>query len=219
MDLNAIGALLTGLEASASSTKVLVSTSGIACVPPGRVGTERDAGRTSAFGALRVASERLTLAGVQRGVRTAVMRLPPSVHGAGDKGFATWFLNAAREKGVSAYVGSGDSRWSAVHRDDAAVLYRLAVEGLASGAVPSGSVLHGVADVAVPFRDVAAAIADRLGLSPPQPAPRGHFSFFLRTVAQLDVPATSEITQKLVGWRPTRPGLLEDVRTSYNTLG
>ena len=219
LDLNAIEALLDGIAASTSPTKALVSTSGIACIAPGRVGTEDLPASPRASAAWRVASERLALSGPSSGVRTAVVRLPPSVHGVGDKGFVRMYVDLARKKGVSAWVGAGEGRWSAVHRDDAAALYCLAVEGLANGAVPGGTVLHGVADEGIPFRDIATTIGERLGLGQASPAPRGHFPMFLRLVAAQDVPATSDITRKLTGWRPTRPGLLDDVRSgAYGSL-
>jgi hypothetical protein len=151
LDLNAIEALLEGIAASTSPTKALVSTSGIACIAPGRVGTEDLPASPRASAAWRVASERLALSGPSSGVRTAVVRLPPSVHGVGDKGFVRMYVDLARKKGVSAWVGAGEGRWSAVHRDDAAALYCLAVEGLANGAVPGGTVLHGVADEGIPL--------------------------------------------------------------------
>jgi hypothetical protein len=81
--------------------------------------------------------------------------------------------------------------------------------------VPGGSILHGVADTGIPFRDLATAIGERLALGPAQRRGRGHFAFLLDTIARLDVPATSEITRTLTGWKPARPGLLEDVRTAY----
>jgi nucleoside-diphosphate-sugar epimerase len=161
LDLNAIEALLDGIAASTSPTKALVSTSGIACIAPGRVGTEDLPASPRASAAWRVASERLALSGPSSGVRTAVVRLPPSVHGVGDKGFVRMYVDLARKKGVSAWVGAGEGRWSAVHRDDAAALYCLAVEGLANGAVPGGTVLHGVADEGIPFRDIATTIGER----------------------------------------------------------
>ena len=137
-------------------------------------------------------------------MRTAVVRLPPSVHGVGDKGFVRMYVDLARKKGSR--PGWEQARaLLAAHRDDAAALYCLAVEGLANGAVPGGTVLHGVADEGIPFRDIATTIGERLGLGPASPAPRGHFPMFLRLVAAQDAPATSDITRKLTGWRSTRP--------------
>jgi len=213
-DLHAIEAMIDGLAAGGSAHKVFLCTSPIAGLLPGRVGSERDALDPSAFGGIRIASELATLAAARRGVRSASIRLPPSVHGAGDTGFVRTLIETARRTGVSAYVGSGDNRWSAIHRDDAAALYRRAMEGLADGSVPPGTVLHGVAEQGVAFRELAGAIAERLGLGPAEARKRGHFAMFLGMAAQLDVPASADLTQQLTGWRPTRPGLLADVRSA-----
>jgi nucleoside-diphosphate-sugar epimerase len=208
MDRNAIGALLDGLG-DGSGPKVFVGTFGTAGLPAGRVGTELDA----ATGDLspRGLTERLVLAAADRGVRSAVLRLPPSVHGPADKGFVPMLMDLARKTGVAAYLGAGDNRWPAVHRDDAAALYRLAVEKLADGSLLPGFRLHAVGDAGVPFRDIAGAIADQLKLGPAEPRGADHFGWFARFAA-IDNPVSAAITERETGWRPTRPGLLADVR-------
>ena len=210
-DTHAVEAIIDALAAAGSSTgKVFVCTSGTLLLPAGRVGTENDAGdpRWEAF---RLPSERATLAAADRGVRSAVLRLPPSVHGPGDHAFVPILIDLARRTGVSAYIGAGDNRWPAVHRDDAAALYRLAVEKLADGSAPAGSVLHGVADPGVPMRELAGVIADRLGLGPAASRGADHFGWFAM-FAGIDNPTSAAITEQRTGWRPTRPGLLADVR-------
>jgi nucleoside-diphosphate-sugar epimerase len=92
------------------------------------------------------------LALAARGVRSSVVRLPPATHGDGDNGFIPAAIGFARSKGAAAYVGDGANRWPAVHRDDAARLFRLALES-----APAGSVLHAVGDEGVPIREVAEA--------------------------------------------------------------
>ncbi|MBC8136871.1 MAG: NAD-dependent epimerase/dehydratase family protein, partial [Fibrella sp.] len=136
-DLQAVEAMVDAM-ATAGGSKIFVNTAGTATLTAGRVGTESDAGDAEGPTGHRVPSERVTLAAAERGVRSVVIRLPPSVHGPGDKGFVPILVDLARRTGVSAFLGSGDNRWPAVHRDDAAVLYRLAVERLADGSVPPG---------------------------------------------------------------------------------
>ncbi len=216
-DLHATEAMLDAL-AAAGGAKIFVNTSGTAVLAGGRGGSEGDAGDADAPTGHRVPAERATLAAADRGVRSAVVRLPPSVHGPGDHGFVPILIDLARKTGVSAYIGAGDNRWPAVHRDDAAALFRLAVERLADGSAPAGSVLHGVADTGVPFRDIAAAIADRLGLGPAVSRGADHFGWFAM-FAGIDNPMSAAITERLTGWRPTRPGLLADVRgPAYDDL-
>ncbi|MEK0314982.1 SDR family oxidoreductase [Cohnella sp. 56] len=154
------------------------------------------------------ASEDAAIALAEQGVRTSIVSLAPSVHGDGDKGFVPRLIEIARAKGVSAYIGDGANRWPAVHRLDAAVLFRLAVES-----APAGSRLDGVGDEGIPFRDIAGVIGRRLNLpavSIPQAEAAAHFGF-LGMLAALDIPRSSAETQALLGWRPEHRGLIEDL--------
>ena len=156
--VEAMGAALT------DSGRPFVLASGMLGMKAGRVATEDDglvpsaevrgnpAGRRAATALLA-----LSLAGT--GVRSSVLRFPPTVHGDGDHGFIATLVGIARQSGVAGYVGDGANRWPAVHRSDAARLARLAVE-----AAPAGSVLHAVGDEGVPFRDIAGAMGRGLGI-------------------------------------------------------
>ncbi len=142
------------------------------------------------------------------GIRLSLLRLPPSVHGDGDHAFVPALIGSARQKGVSAYLGDGRQRWPAVHRLDAAHLYRLALEKGAAGAR-----YHGVADEGVSIRDIADVIGRRLKLpvvSRPPEEGADHFGWLAHFLA-IDCPASSAQTQQQLGWRPTRPGLLADL--------
>jgi nucleoside-diphosphate-sugar epimerase len=148
-----------------------------------------------------------------KGVLVSALRLPPSVHGDGDHAFIPALIKIAREKGVSAYAGDGLNRWPAVHRLDAAVLYRLALEKGSAGAN-----YDGVADEGVPFREIAEVIGRRLGVpvvskSPDEAA--DHFSWLAHFVS-VDCPASSALTQKQLGWQPKQAGLISDIdRPNY----
>lgn len=144
-----IGAVLAG------SDRPFIVTSGTALVAPGRIATEGDAADSK----FPRKSEQAAAVAATRGAHVSVLRLPPSVHGDGDHGFIPLLIGIAREKGVSAYVGDGLNRWPAVHRLDAARLYRLALE--ANSTVPR---THAVADEGVPFREIAQVIGRRLDI-------------------------------------------------------
>jgi len=150
----------------------------------------------------------VALAFAGRGVRVSVLRLPFSVHGDGDHGFVPALIGMARANGVSAYPGDGANRWPAVHRLDAAHLYRLALE-----AAPAGARLHGVGEEGVPFRDIADVIGRHLNL-PVTAVSRGeadgHFGYLAHFVT-LDAPASSALTRERLGWHPVQPALIPDI--------
>ncbi|NUP61585.1 MAG: SDR family oxidoreductase [Nonomuraea sp.] len=161
----------------------------------------------------RVDAENAVVALAERGIRSSVVRLAPTVHSALDhNGFIPALISIARSKGVAAYVGDGANRWPAVHTLDAARLYRLALES-----APAGSRLHGVDDQGVPFREIAEAIGHRLDLpvvSIPSTQAGAHFGF-LGGHAAADNPSSSTLTQDLLGWKPVQPGLIDDLRQDH----
>jgi nucleoside-diphosphate-sugar epimerase len=201
-------------EALAGSDRPFVIASGTAGLTPGRVATERDGHAPDSAAHLggaqqtRWATAEATLSLASRGVRSSVLRLPPTVHGDGDNGFMATIAGIARAKGVSGYIGDGSNRWPAVHRLDAAHLFRLALEK-----APAGSTLHAVADEGVPIRDIAEVIGRHLNVPVAAISPEdagGHFTW-LAGFLGLDSPASSALTRELMGWQPTQPGLIDDL--------
>jgi nucleoside-diphosphate-sugar epimerase len=139
-------------------------------------------------------------------VPAASIRLPHSVHGVGEAhAFVPMLIDIARRTGVSAYLGDGGNRWPAVHVADAARLYRLVLEG---GATQPA--YHAVGEEGVVFRDIAEAIGRKLDL-PAEPRGAGHFGWLAGFVSE-DLVASSTATRESLGWRPTGPGLLADIR-------
>jgi nucleoside-diphosphate-sugar epimerase len=200
----ALGAALGG------SDRPLVVTSGTALVAPGRLATETDTPTGGAHP--RAESERMTMTLASRGVRLSILRPPPSVHGKGDHGFVRVLTDIARAQGASAYIGDGRNRWPAVHRLDAARLYRLGLES-----APAGTVLHAVAEEGVPTREIAEAIGQHMDLpvvSIDPDAASDHFGWIGAFFA-LDVPASSALTRERTGWEPTQPGLIADLREGH----
>jgi nucleoside-diphosphate-sugar epimerase len=198
--IEALGSALIG------SDRPLIVTSGTALLSPGRLATE-DLPAPEHTGFPR-ASEQATARAAARGVRTMVVRLSPSVHGDGDHGFVPTLIGIAREKGASAYVGEGRNRWTAVHRLDAAHLYRLALEKGAAGAR-----YHGVDEEGISFRTIAETIGKRLNVpvvSKSAEEAAKHFAWFAG-FAGIDCPASSKLTQEQLGWRPVRTSLLSDL--------
>ncbi|MEH2513837.1 nucleoside-diphosphate-sugar epimerase [Nitrobacteraceae bacterium AZCC 1564] len=198
-DRRAIETLGSTLE---GSDRPLLVTSGVAMLAPGRVATEAD--MPTPHPSMPRKSEATAQALAARGVHAATVRLAPSVHGLGDHGFIPILIRIARETGVSAYIGEGLNRWPGVHVQDAARLYRLALEhGVTERAY------HATADEGVAFRDIAEVIGRRLGI-PVESRTREHFGWF-GDFAAADMPASSRHTREVLGWEPTHAGLLQDI--------
>ena len=196
-------------SALAGSDRPLIVTSGtLLAQRQGSLATEEDAPNPS----FPRKSEEAALALAARGVRASVLRLPPSVHGNGDHGFVPRLISIAREKGVSAYIGDGFNRWPAVHRLDAAHLYRLVLEKSSVGAR-----YHGVADEGLPAREIAEVIGRHLNLpvvSKSREEAADHFGW-IALFFGVDAPASSAQTKERLGWQPVQPGLIADLNTEH----
>jgi nucleoside-diphosphate-sugar epimerase len=187
-------------EALVGSDRPFLIASGTLGVCPGRLATERDMPNldpaTTPFAggpAIRARNAQLTLELASRGVRSCVVRLPPTNHGDGDNGFIATLVAIARERGVSGYIGDGANRWPAVHRLDTARLFRLALER-----APAGSILHAVADEGVPIREVAAVIGAHLEIpvASISPVDAGEHFTWMAMFLGLDSPASSALTPR-----------------------
>ena len=204
--VEALGETLTG------SDRPLVIASVTIVLAPGRVGTEQDAPGLDPAAAggprARLATEEAALSFASLGVRSSVVRLPPTCHGDGYRGFLAALVGIARAKGISGFIGDGSNRWPAVHRLDAAYLFRLALE---KG--PAGSRLHAVADEGVPIRAIAEVIGRHLDVpvvSVPADEASEHFGLLAGFLAA-DNPVSSTLTRELLGWQPAHPGLVDDL--------
>jgi nucleoside-diphosphate-sugar epimerase len=201
--IEALGSALAG------SDRPLIITSGIGLLnTTGRLGTENDMPPESSPNP-RIASEIAATGLASSGVRVAVVRLPPTVHDAGDHGFLPILIDLARNKCVSVYKEEGRNRWPAVHRLDAAKLYRLALEQAPVGAVR----YHAIAEEGITFREIAEAIGKGLNVpieSKSVEKAAEHFSWFSH-FAGLDCASSSRQTRETLGWQPTNVGLIQDL--------
>jgi nucleoside-diphosphate-sugar epimerase len=207
IDRRAVAAMLDALEGSG---KPFVGSSGTAMLPAvDRPATEHDDPVAEGPAGGRGVTENLTVAAADRGVRSSVLRLSPSVHDVERQGLVSQLGEIARNAGVSAYVGDGANRWPAVHRLDAALLYRMALERAEAGAR-----LHAVAEEGIALRDIAEAIGASLGVPVRSIAPEEAFAHFgwLAMFVTADRTASSAATQAAFDWRPTHPGLLAGIR-------
>ena len=197
-------------DALAGTDRPLIVTSGTGLLSPGQLATEET---PPAYGSPVPRVSEQTAFSVTSGPRVSVVRLPPSVHGDGDHGFVPILIDTARRKGVSAYIGDGANQWPAVHRFDAARLYRLVLEKGVAGAR-----YHAVADEGIPFRDIAGMIGKRLNLpvvGKSHDEAAEHFGWFAHFVG-IDNRASSAWTREQLDWQPTRPGLIADLdREAY----
>lgn len=208
-DLRALEAMGDALEGTG---KPLVGTSGTLPLAFGGLegmGTEADIMPAGP----RIDAENAVIALAEGGVRSSVVRLPPLVHSSLDRtGFTPTLIRFAREQGKAGYMGDGSNRWAAGHTLDVAVLYRLALEE-----APAGTRLHGVGDSGVPFGEIAEVIGHHLGvpvvsIDPDEVA--GYFDY-LALFAGLDNPVSSALTQELLDWHPTHPGLIDDLNQGH----
>ena len=201
--IDAMGATLAG------TGKPFIATSGtLGLAGLGRFANEDDKSSTH----LPRRSETVGLALAKQGIRAIAIRLPPTVHGEGDKGFVPMMIDAARAKGVAAYVGDGANRWPSVHRKDAARAYRLALES-----APAGTMIHAVADEGVPMREIAGIIGKHLKVpveSKTAEEAQAHFGFLSMFVAA-DNPTSSARSRELLKWKAVQPGLLEDLDAAH----
>jgi nucleoside-diphosphate-sugar epimerase len=205
-------------EALKGSDRPFVIASGLLGLSPGQLGVETDGHDNESLSAhgsgpqMRHANAEFVLSLSSEGVRSSIMRLPPTVHGDGDNGFMAMIVKTAKDKGVSGYIGEGINRWPAVHRSDAANLFRLALEK-----APAGSTLHAVADEGVQIRKIAEVIGSHLELPVESVSPEKaaeHFSWLGNFLA-IDSPASSAITRELLDWQPTHPGLIADLEEDH----
>lgn len=202
--------------AIAAMGEALIGTDKPIVVATGMLGTSKTNGFVTEDGALPEfprSSEVAALALTEKGVNASVVRLSPSVHGKGDHNFVPFIINQAIKNGVSAYIGDGSNRWPAVHRLDAARLFRLAME---KGA--KGQRYNAVADQGIAIREIAEVIAEKLNL-PLKPLlseeeVKAHFEW-LSWFVGFDSPATSYKTQEILRWKPTHIGLLDDMLENY----
>jgi nucleoside-diphosphate-sugar epimerase len=214
--LGQIGGAQTDASAVSTFTAALAGTgkpmviTGATLTTPGRPATERDELIPRGPIAARITNMQTALAAAQRDVRSCLVMIPRSAHGQGERhGFIPQLIRRARAEGVSGYIGDGTNRWPAVHVKDAATLYRLAVEQ-----APAGAVLHAVGDEGVAVREIAEAIGRGLNL-PAKSLPADEFDLPLSALLGVDMPASSTLTQELLGWKPTNPGLIEDIEQGH----
>ncbi len=194
------------------SGRPLLGTFGTMQMKPGSIATEDQPYNPNSAGGPRGATEAVLRKLASQGVRTSIIRLPPTVHGANDRnGFVPLLIKTARKKGESAYIGDGGNRWGAVHKADAAHLFRLVLE---KG--PAGSAYHAVAEEGIPFREIAEHIGSRLKIpivSKPANEAAKRFSF-LAGFVMADNPVSSALTRERMGWQPKHPNLFADLEQS-----
>ncbi|MEN2741655.1 SDR family oxidoreductase [Microbacterium sp. X-17] len=195
-------------EALAGSDRPLVIAGGTLTLPSGKLGSEKDRPDPEGAASFRGANEAVALGLAERRVRVSLVRLAPCVHDRARRGFVGALIDAAERTGVSGYVGDGAQRWPAVHRKDAAALFRTSLES-----APGGTVVHGVGETGVRLRDIAELIGDRLDVPVESISAESaveHFGW-IGALVGLDAPASNDLTMNLLQWEPWHIRLLDDM--------
>jgi nucleoside-diphosphate-sugar epimerase len=206
-------AVETFVETLTGTGKPFLLASGVALLAEGRAATEADRSTARGPQAPRGGTENLALDAVP-GLAAVSLRFAPTVHGVGDHGFIAAIAQAAKERGFAGYVGDGANAWAAVHVADAGKAVALALEQ-----APAGTALHVVAEQGVPTKEIAEAVGRGLGLPVRSVAPEDAEAAFgwIAGFWGLDMRADSADTQRLLGWTPTGPTLLEDLAAGAYT--
>ncbi|KAJ5204512.1 uncharacterized protein N7498_005391 [Penicillium cinerascens] len=205
----AIGAALAG------SNRPFVIASGTMMLTKGVLGTEDSDADLVSFPNPRAPNEGEITKLAAQGVRASAVRLTPTVHGDDDHGFIYMITQIARAKGESAYIGDGQNKWPAVHRYDAARLFRLALEKGEPGAK-----YHAVGEQGIPMKDIAEAIGHELGVpavSKTFEEAQVHFNGFMAFAVSVDNPSSSKKTQEQLRWTPSERGLVADIKAGVYT--
>lgn len=199
-------------DALARTGKPLVITSGIGILRYDRMVTEDDPLTVTSDVVARAATEEAVAVAAAKGANVYIVRLPPSVHGAGEHGFVPILMGMAKENGKSAYIGDGLNRWPAAHRYDAAKVYCRIVERQ-----PEQKVFHAAAEEGIPFKDIAESIGKGLGLpvvALSAEEAEKYFKWFTH-FALMDCASSAEKTRRILDWEPEEIGLLEDMERNY----
>lgn len=148
----------------------------------------------------------------EKNVRGSAIRLAPTVHGEGDKAFIPMLSDMAKKAGFVTRVGDGKNHWPAVHRLDAAVLFRLALEN-----GKPGSIYHAIAEQGVELNDILGTMGKNLKLpveTKSMEEAGKTIGFFSHPIAA-DNPCSSDKTQKELSWQPKQLGLIADMDANY----
>lgn len=199
-------------EALKGSNKPFIIASGTLGMQPGQISTEDTMPIDHPLAVRHKAADIVHELSKNHGVKGMVVRLPPSVHGAGDKGFVTMLGGAAKNIGFATYIDDGSARWPTVHRLDAAVLFRLAAEKGRAGAV-----YNAIAEQGIPMKEIMTLVGKKVGVpaeskTMQEAEPLLHFFAY---VISMDNPASSEKTKKELGWEPKEVTLLKDIEENY----
>ncbi|MBO1199897.1 SDR family oxidoreductase [Staphylococcus simiae] len=203
-------AILAMGEALQGTNKPLIVTGGIAGLDQGHLLTEtfRQNEETLEQSPRRseLAAQKLT----EQGINVSIVRLPPAVYGNGTSAFVDMLSNIALQTNVSGYLNNGQNKWSAVHYEDAAQLFRLVVEQQQPG------IYHAVKDEGIALKEIAQIIGDKLNLPVSQIADNEAVEHFGPTIqmVSLDCPASCQLTQQQTGWLPNKPSLIEELLSS-----